>query len=67
MLSNQVEGKIIEHAHEWDDHTIVTWDYGGANVIYFLGQEEGQYDVDFLFITRRLILQGHTIDILCQN
>jgi hypothetical protein len=50
MLSNQVEGKIIKQAHEWDDHTIVTWDYEGADVIYFLGQEEGQYDVDIFLL-----------------
>jgi hypothetical protein len=35
MLNNQVEGEIIEQASEWDDHTIVTWVYEGANVIYF--------------------------------
>jgi hypothetical protein len=35
MLSNQVEGEIIELVGEWDDHTIMTWVYEGANVIYF--------------------------------
>jgi hypothetical protein len=49
VSSNQIEGKIIKQAHKWDDHTIVTWDYEGANVIHFLGQEEGQYNVDFFY------------------
>jgi hypothetical protein len=44
-LSNKVEGEIIKHAHKWDNHTIMTWDYEGENIIYFLGQE-GKYDVD---------------------
>jgi hypothetical protein len=35
MSSRQVEGEIIKQAHEWDDCTIMTWDYEGANVIYF--------------------------------
>jgi hypothetical protein len=35
MLSNQVEGKIIEQVCKWDNHTIMTWDYEEANVIYF--------------------------------
>jgi hypothetical protein len=46
MSRNQVEGEIIEQAHEWDNHTIVTWDYEGTNVICFPSQEEGAYDVD---------------------
>jgi hypothetical protein len=37
MLSNQVEGEIIKQACKWDDHTIITWDYEGEDVIYFLG------------------------------
>jgi hypothetical protein len=45
-LSNQVDGEIIEQARKWDDHTIMTWDYEGADVIYFPSQEEGKYDVD---------------------
>jgi hypothetical protein len=35
MLSNQVEGKIIEQGSKWDDHTNVTWVYEGVDVIYF--------------------------------
>jgi hypothetical protein len=35
MLSNQVEREIIEQTSEWDDHTIVTWVYEGADAIYF--------------------------------
>ncbi len=35
MMNYQVEKEIIEQVHEWDDHTIVTWDYEKANVIYF--------------------------------
>ncbi len=41
MSNNQVEEEIIEHDANWDNHTIVIWDYEGADVIYFLGQEEG--------------------------
>jgi hypothetical protein len=37
MLNNQVEGKIIEHASECDDHTIVISVNEGAYFIYFLG------------------------------
>jgi hypothetical protein len=37
MSSNRVEGEIIEQAREWDNHTIMTQVYEGANVIYFLG------------------------------
>ncbi len=46
MLNNQVEGKIIEQVHGWDDHAIMASDYEGIDVIYFLSQEEGDYDVD---------------------
>ncbi len=42
MSSNQVEREIIKQAHKWDDHTIMTWDYEGGDVIYFLGQKEGE-------------------------
>jgi hypothetical protein len=38
MMSNHIEKEIIKQAHEWDDHTIVTWDYERANVIYFPSQ-----------------------------
>ncbi len=55
MLSNQVEGKIIEQAREWDNHTIVTWDYEGVDVIYFLGHEKGQYDVDIFRLHEDLL------------
>jgi hypothetical protein len=34
MFSNQVEGEIIKHVHKWEDHTIMPWDYEGANVIF---------------------------------
>jgi hypothetical protein len=46
MLSIQIEGEIIKQVCEWDDHAIVTWDYEGADVIYFPSQEEGKYDVN---------------------
>jgi hypothetical protein len=38
MMSNQVEKEIIEQAREWDDHTVVTWDYARANAIHFPSQ-----------------------------
>ncbi len=59
MLSNQVEGEIIEQVHKWDDHTIVTWDYEGVNVICFLGQEEGQYDVDIFLLSENLLTRTY--------
>jgi hypothetical protein len=55
MSSNQVEEEIIEHDANWDNHTIVTWDYEGADVIYFLGQEEGQYHVDISQLLKDLL------------
>jgi len=55
MSSNQVEEKIIEHDASWDNHTIVTWDYERADVIYFLGQEEGQYHVDISQLPKDLL------------
>ncbi len=55
MSSNQVEKEIIEHDANWDNHTIVTWDYEGAYVIYFLGQEEGQYHVDISQLPKDLL------------
>jgi hypothetical protein len=39
-------GKDNKQACEWDDHTIMPWDYENANVIYFSGEKEGNYDVD---------------------
>jgi hypothetical protein len=36
MSSNQVKGKIIKQASEWDDRIILTWVYEGVDVIYFL-------------------------------
>jgi hypothetical protein len=29
MLGNQIEGKIIKQACEWDDHIVMIWDYEG--------------------------------------
>jgi hypothetical protein len=55
MSSNQVEGKITKLVGEWDDHTIVTWVYEGAYVIYFPSQEEGQYDVDIFRLLEDLL------------
>ncbi len=55
MQMNQVEEKIIEQfdsnfdskdAHAWDNHTTITWNYEGVDVIYFWGQKEGEYHVD---------------------
>ncbi len=36
--------QIIKQVQEWDDHTIVTWDYEGEDVIYFPSQKKCQYD-----------------------
>jgi hypothetical protein len=55
MSSNQVEGEIIEHAHKWDDHIVVTWDYEGVDVTYFPSLEEGQYDVDISSLHKDLL------------
>jgi hypothetical protein len=55
MSSNQVEEEIIKHAANWDNHTIVTWVYEMADVIYFLGQEEGQYHVDISHLLKDLL------------
>ncbi len=55
MLNNQVERKIIESIGKSDEHTIVTWVYERANVIYFLGQEEGRYDVDISWLSKDLL------------
>jgi len=55
MSSNQIEGKIIDQAYEWYYHTIMTWDYEGAHVIYFPVEEEGQYDVDFFQLPKDLL------------
>jgi hypothetical protein len=55
MSSNQVKGKIIKQVGEWDDHTIMAWVYEGAYVIYFPGQEEGQYDVDIFQLLEDLL------------
>ncbi len=55
MSNNQVEGKLIEQAPKWDDNTIMTWVYEGIDVIYFLGQEEGQYDVDISWLPKDLL------------
>jgi len=55
MSSNQIEGKIIKHVREGDDHTIVTWDYEGANVIYFPTPKEGKYDVDICQLPKDLL------------
>jgi hypothetical protein len=51
MSSNQVEGEIIKQACKWNNHTIVTRDYEGADIIYFLGQE-GKYDVDISYLLK---------------
>jgi hypothetical protein len=53
-VSNQVAKEIIEQPTNWDDHTIVTWVYEGADVIYFLGQE-GQYHVDIIQLQEDLL------------
>jgi hypothetical protein len=33
----------------------MTWVYEGIDVIYFLGQEEGQYDVDISWLPKDLL------------
>ncbi len=41
-------------------------DYEGVDVIYFLGQEEGEYVVDISHY-QRFVVQRHSIDIVCQH
>ncbi len=55
MSINQVQEEIIKHAANWDNHTIVTWVYETVDVIYFLGQEEGQYHVDISHLPKDLL------------
>jgi hypothetical protein len=50
-----IEGEIIKHVRKWDDRTIVTSDYEGANAIYFPTQEEGKYDVDIFQLSKDLL------------
>jgi hypothetical protein len=64
MFNSQVEGEIIEQTCKWDDHTIVIWNYEGAYVMFFPGQEEKKHYVDISQLLK-LIVQGHTIDIIC--
>jgi hypothetical protein len=55
MLGNQIEGKIIKQACEWDDHIVMTWDSKGAYVIYFPSQEKGEYDVHIFLLSKELL------------
>jgi hypothetical protein len=47
--------QIIKQVQEWDDHTIVTWDYEGEDVIYFPSQKKCQYDVHIYQILEDLL------------
>ncbi len=64
MSSSQNKGEKGERANSnmvlddndiWDDYTIVTWDYEGANVIYLLDKEEGKYHVDIAQLSEDLL------------
>lgn len=57
-VEHQVEGEIIKHACEWNDHTIMTWHYESANVIYFLSQEEGKYDVNISWLLKDILYKN---------
>lgn len=52
MGRNRVELNItLDDNHNWDNNTMITWDYEGIDVMYswcihvFLGQKEGEYHV----------------------
>jgi hypothetical protein len=48
MSSNQVEGEMIELTSKWDNHTIMTWVYEGAYVIFSQARKKANMTWIFL-------------------
>jgi hypothetical protein len=46
---------VLDDNDIWDNYTIVTWDYEGANVIYLSEKEEGKYHVDIAQLLEDLL------------
>jgi hypothetical protein len=64
VSSNQDEGEkgkeansnmVLEDNDTCDNHTIMPWDYEGANVIYLSGEEEGEYHMDIVQLSKNLL------------
>jgi hypothetical protein len=61
VSSNQNEGEkgkqansnmVLEDIDTCDNHTIMPWDYEGANVIYLSSEEEGEYHMDIAQLSK---------------
>ncbi len=46
---------VFDDSESWDDHTIVTWDYEGKDVMYLLGKERWEYHVDIAWLSEYLL------------
>jgi hypothetical protein len=45
----------FDYNDTWEDHTIMTWDYEGVDVIYLLGEEKEKYHVDIAWLSKDLL------------
>ncbi len=44
----------FDYNDTWEDHTIMTWDYEGVDVIYLLGEKKEKYHVDIVQLSKDL-------------
>jgi hypothetical protein len=56
---------VFDDSESWDDHTTVTWDSKGEDVIY-LSNKQNIYIKWILLSMKRFVVQGHSHDLLCQ-
>jgi hypothetical protein len=57
---------VIDDNDTWDDQTIMTWDYEGANVI-FARQWRRRISCGYYSVIKGLVIQGNPNDLLCQH
>jgi len=56
--NNQDKGNsnmAFDDSESWDDHTIVTWDFKGEDVIYLSNKEKKEYHVDIAQLLEDLL------------
>jgi hypothetical protein len=57
---------LFDDNESWDNHTIMTWDYEGEDVIYLSSKEKGEYHVDIAQLLEDLLYKENPHDLLCQ-
>jgi hypothetical protein len=56
---------VVDDNDTWDDQTIVTWDYEGANVIFV--RQWRKIPCGYCSVIKGLVIEGNFNDLLCQH